>query len=88
MAENLAISYEELRGVMVRYFTKVSGGQWATLRTGIYDEAKAMGLYAVKNEPAHRTGTRVTHYDPGGGEQLSDTFRRSRDLTARPTPRQ
>lgn len=35
MAENLAISYEELRGVMIRYFTRVSGGQWAYLRTGL-----------------------------------------------------
>jgi hypothetical protein len=73
MAENLPISYEELRGVVIRYFTKVSGGQLVTLRTTIYDEAKAMGLYPVKQEPAHRSGTLVTHYEPGGGERLSNS---------------
>lgn len=71
MAENLSISYEELRGVMIRYLTRVSGGQWAHLRTGIYDEAKAMGLYGVKDEPAHRTGVRMTRYGSGDGEHLS-----------------
>jgi hypothetical protein len=72
MAEDLPIGYEELRGVVIRHLSKVTGGQWMGLRTAIYEESHAMGLYPVKNDPADRMNTRMIQMGRGSGSQLSD----------------
>ena len=50
----LAIGYEELRGLVVRCLAKGTGGQLGELRIRVYDEAIEIGLVpaGARSRPA------------------------------------